>query len=770
MAATATSPAGTAGSTRAPFAVRLALLNLGFTPVVAQIVLMRELIVVFCGNEASFGIVFAAWLLCTAAGATLLGRWLPLSSRGLVAALQIALAIALPASVLVARSSRALLPATPGELLGPGAILILSFLSLSVFCVPAGWLFAAGSRLYRHEVRTNVATATGTAYLFDAAGSAAGGLLASALLIRICSDLQLAIVVGTVSLVSAALLVSRSTTRRLVLCAMAVVTGVGAITVSPRLDAASLSRLWPGFEVMATRSSIYGNLAVVESEGNRSVYENGFIAFTGQDRAAAEESVDFALLQHPAPGSVLLIGGGVNGSVGEVLKHPSVRRVDYVELDPEVIAIARAYFPEVWISMADPRVRVHSLDGRFFLKTSPDTYDVIVVNLPDPVTAQLNRFYTREFFAEAASKLRPGGVVSFSVHGSENYVGPELGEFLRCLHRTLREVFPAVAMVPGDTVHFSASQSSAALATDAAQMIARLRERHLNLLYVSEYYLPFRMSPERMEQLRKQVAPDSRTRVNSDFAPVAYYFGVALWSAQFRAELRSAFLVLAQLPFTVLLAGILAATVAIALVCLRAAPHRGRSAAAAYCVGATGLTVMSLEVLLLLGFQAIYGYLYYQLAVVVAGFMTGIALGSWRRPAEGKKEPMGALALLQILAAASPVLLYASLVVLSRLSGMTALRPLSVVAFPILAIACGSLGGYQFRAATCVYFGADQSGHPGRLYGIDLLGASLGALVVGTYLVPVFGVARTAAVIAMLNVPPALLALASTRRAPAARP
>lgn len=763
----ALSPDRTAGL-RLPLAVRVALLTLGFIPVVAQIVLMRELMVVFCGNEASFGILLATWLLCTAVGASVVGRWLPFSPRVLVAALQVTLALALPASVVLARCSRALLPITPGELLGPGAILILSFVSLSAFCVLSGWLFAAGSQLYSREASVGMAGATGAAYLFDAAGSAGGGLLASILLIRFCSDLQLAIVVSMVSLASAALLAGRSAPQRILLCAIVGVLAAGALHASPRWDAASLGRLWLGSRLIATRSSMYGNLAIVETEGTSSLYENGLIAFTAKDQAAAEESVHFALLQHPSPARVLLIGGGVNGSLAQVLKHASVEHVDYVELDPQVIAMAHDYFPEVRPSMADSRVRVHSMDGRFFLKNSAQTYDAIVVNLPDPVTAQLNRFYTREFFAEAAAKLRPGGVFSFSVHGSENYVGPELAEFLRCLNRTLRQVFAAVAIVPGDTVHFSASASEATLAWDAAQMLDRLRARRLDTLYVSEYYLPFRMSPERMEQLREQVRPGPKTRVNSDFSPVAYYFGIALWSARFRADLRAGFFTLAQLPFNRLLAFVLLGTVSIVLACLRGAAHRRRRAAAGYCVAATGMTLMSVEMLLLLGFQAIYGYLYYQLAVVVAGFMTGMALGSWGSQQPAGRPSMDKLVMIQMLAAGLPLLVYVSLLGFSRWAGST-LTPLVVAAFPLLATACGFLGGYQFRAASRAYHDTENSGSRGGLYGLDLLGAAVGALVVGTYLVPVFGVAKTATVIAWMNVPPAMLAFASRREQPPLR-
>ena len=214
--------------------------------------------------------------------------------------------------------------------------------------------------------------------------------------------------------------------------------------------------------------------------------------------------------------------------------HPSLERVDYVELDPMIFDIAAQYFPAAWEKIRrDSRVQVHAMDGRRFLKTTSDSFDVIIVNLPDPHTAQLNRFYTEEFYREAAAKLRPGGIVSFQVTSSENYISQELADFLRCLQRTLRQVFPEVTAIPGETVHFFAAAKPGTLTTDPQELLRRLRARRLHTQYVREYFLPFRMSPDRMQDLQLQIEPLPSTPVNRDFAPVAYYFDVVLWSAPF---------------------------------------------------------------------------------------------------------------------------------------------------------------------------------------------------------------------------------------------
>ena len=116
---------------------------------------MRELLVVFYGNELALGVMLANWLLWTALGASLLGRWAVRSRhpRKLVAGLQTLLAFALPLTLLAVRASKGFCQSIPGEILGPVPMFLTSCATLSVFCVISGGLFAAGSRLIRGDVR-----------------------------------------------------------------------------------------------------------------------------------------------------------------------------------------------------------------------------------------------------------------------------------------------------------------------------------------------------------------------------------------------------------------------------------------------------------------------------------------------------------------------------------------------------------------------------------------------------------------------------------------
>jgi spermidine synthase len=782
------------------FGIRASVLLLGFTAAIAQIVLLRELMLVFGGNEISLGLVLAVWLLWTAVGSGVAGRLALRTAdpRRWMAGLQALLALALPATVLGVRFGKAALTTVPGESLGPAAALLVSLAALSVFCILSGSLFTAASRLWTcvetterlqpielagatDESPASPADGGARVYMVEAVGAVAGGLLAGLALLRLCSPLQIACGLGLLNLMAAVGLATRRWWAR-----CAAVAALAGLSVPvwlpaglPALENRLLQRLWPpGYRLAATRSSPYGNLAVVETEGLRSVYENGLILFHAPDPEGAEEAVHYALLEHPAPRSLLLIGGGANGSLRQALQHPSLARVDYVELDPAIIEIARRYFPEEWApAESDARVDVHVTDGRRFVQTAEGPFDVIVVNLPDPHTAQLNRYYTLEFFREAAAKLAPDGVLSFRLAASENYIGPDLAEFLRTMEKTLRAAFPEVVTIPGETVHFFAAKRAGVLTRDAATLLARLRERRLDTTYVREYYLPFRMAPERMSDLDERIRQLPSTRVNRDLAPVAYYFDMTLWSSRFGHGYALALRALGGVSFARLTFALGLLLMALALA------GRRRFSAAASCTAATGLTSIGLEVLLLLAFQARYGSLYQGLALLIAAFMAGMAVGSglergartlacrvetlldtWARSRtqasarvptrHARVRAPQTLAWVQCLVALAPLALCACF-------------PAPQAVYPALALVCGALGGYQFALASRVLRAAKPKPRPGALYAVDLAGSCVGAILFSLYLIPVFGFFRTSLVAAELNLAPAALAFLSySARAP----
>jgi spermidine synthase len=375
----------------------------------------------------------------------------------------------------------------------------------------------------------------------------------------------------------------------------------------------------------------------------------------------------------------------------------------------------------------------------------------------------LNRFYTIEFFRSARDRLAPGGLLSFELRSSEETISPGLQEFLRCIQHTLEEVFPYVVTIPGETIHFFGAMQPDVLTRNPQVLMARLRERNLKTQFVSQYFIPYRMMPDRMEQVSEQLWPIGSTPVNRDFAPIAYYFDVVLWSTQFNSAYSRWLRAVANIPFAAVLEAVLILSLLLAapLAFVRTLERRARSATAC-CVAATGFTSIALQMFLLLAFQSIYGYVYHQLTILIGLCMAGIALGSWlgmRRIRLRGRPPYRDVAWTQFLLALSgPVLIFV-VALLAKISGVAATWLAAQCVFPALAALSGVLGGYQFPIAAEIYLlnGTGRS-KPGVLYAIDLLGGCAGALLLCTWLIPVFGFWRTAWLSAAINLAPALLA------------
>ena len=755
--------------------VFLAVFLAGFSAFSAQIVFLRELLVLFYGNELSLGVILGCWLFWTGLGSLGLGR---ISDRFRSPALVLAVAQTLLAFVLVLtlpaiRSAKLLLGLAPGQITGYGSIFLVSFSVLSLTCLLNGFLFALGCRSYDRisagkaaDPSLRPARGLGLVYIVEALGSTAGGLLTSLLLIRILDSMPMLTLMGFLNLAaSGALLLAGPSPRRSrffkVVWPTAAVFALAALLTGQihTLDRLSRRWQWRGFKLERIENSIYGNLAVTARENQFSVFENGLLVFTYPDESTAEESVHFALLQHPEPRRVLLIGGGAGGGLGEILRHPSVEEVTYLELDPAIIRLAGEFLPPGERRfLTDLRVEIVYGDGRLYLERSGNEYDLILLNLPDPLTAQINRFYTREFFALARSRLREGGVLGFGVTSSPNYVSGELRNFLGSLYRTLDGIFPAVVIVPGGTNHFIAAASPGYLTDDYRIIEERVGERSLDLRYVRGYYLADRMSRERIEYLRGMIETAPRARINRDFHPISYFFNVVFWSSYFAGETGGWFIRFLQAALVIRWwwFGLPAVLALIAFPVFRHRVSRSRGGWVLWPVFTSGFSEIVFQVVVLLAFQIFYGYVYYKLGLLLTLFMVGLALGAGAVTAlfPRLRNDYRALLVTQIAICLYPLLLPAVFSFLAAARGMEAVFTLGErLIFPLLPLTAGFVGGFQLPLAGRMYLKERKKVGlvAGLTYGADLFGACLGAVAVSALILPILGVNATCWAVSLVN-------------------
>ena len=275
--------------------------------------------------------------------------------------------------------------------------------------------------------------------------------------------------------------------------------------------------------VLAQRTTKYQELTIFQTPGfGKVLVLDKDVQSTERDEYIYHDTlVHPAMLLHENPRRVLIVGGGEGATLREVLRHPSVERAVMVDIDGELMDIARELLPE-WHQGAfdDPRAEVIADDARAWLERSQETFDVILVDLVDPVgeDSPARFLFTREWYALLRAHLNERGTVALQggmlllTHHREHPV----------IRRTVADVFKHVrtyrTYIPGYFLQFGfilATDSVDAASIPADTWTARLVERELSLRYLNgpliaaQFVLPNDL----------QAAIDLETMISSDEEP-----------------------------------------------------------------------------------------------------------------------------------------------------------------------------------------------------------------------------------------------------------
>ncbi|HBR15844.1 MAG TPA: hypothetical protein DD723_09970 [Candidatus Omnitrophica bacterium] len=732
---------------------------LGFTSVISQIVLLRELVSVFYGNETAYAIILASWLFWVAAGSLTFSFFSRKIHRPriVIFLLNTVVCCVLPLTVMAVRYLRPFLDIPVGVMMGLGSMCLASFVLLGPLTFILGGLFTLYCRAGEASGDPDSAGVdAGTIYFWESCGAVAGGMFFSFALIHVLSSLAAVVLLGMINLAAMIFWLERKSLGFKAGFVVLSVTGLALVSGEiGKLERLTQAASFKGVEVVAAEDSIYGHLVMTKLGKEYSLYENGLLSYTTREELSSEEQIHFPLLEHPDPGRVLLIGHGVAGGLGELLKYPQLQ-IDYLELDPEVVSVSQAHLPpEFLMSLKDRRVSMIYADARWFVKQTSQKYDVVIVGLPDPLTAMINRYYSLEFFNEVVRILNPKGILSLSVTSSENYLSQEAGDFLRSIHSTLKMVFTDVRSIPGDTNIFLAARESGLLTLDATTLMERLKKRGIETKYVREYYLPFKLSEDRIHYIEDVLREEGR--LNTDTRPIAYLYDIVLWSTQFHTGFKKMVVVLDRIKgWHLAVIPVLILAVGWVLRC------RYPSSAVSLSVMTTGFCEIIFQLIVILAFQTLYGYAYYKIGMIIASFMGGLVLGSlWARKiiAERPRQIFRIYQLTQVMICVYPLILPGLFVFFRDVAAAQRMMGIFASAFACLPVIAGLIGGLQYPLAQVLVRrgeGADpKEGGPSRsagiLYALDVVGASIGALVTGAILIPLWGINTVAFLCAGIN-------------------
>jgi len=666
----------------------------GISSVVVQLATIREFLALFQGNEFVIALILFSWLALGGIGTRLAQITTQRREQATVerlSALSFLLAGLAPLHLLAIRlghpylfiqgSSVGFYP-TWGYILltiTPYTLLIGFVLPYSLFVLRNSLPDYPGARIY----------------ITDNLGDVLGGALFAFVLVYWASPLAAAFWANLPLLICSAWLlwISHRNRRKGLLAAFGVLTllSVGLLveplTLVPREG-----------ELVWYRESRYGRLEVHQSSEQFTLFRDGVPLFSNQNQALAEETVHYPLSQIEKPQAVLLLS--YEGGTMQELDKYNLAAIDYVELDFEVTKALLKF----GLIIETDRLNFFHQDGRSFLADSNKKYDAIIINLPEPDTFQTNRFFTDQFFELARAHLAAKGVLSFSMAGFDNYLAESHRQKLSSLFKTANRHFTEVLLLPGQRIFFLCRNET--IKTDIPERLARA---DIKAPFIQGYFHGD-VTTERITRLNALLDPDAP--LNQDLYPRLIRLMFSQWFAKF-ATSPTLFVIFFLI-------------ISVVYACYLSKEE--------FVLFSTGFMTMGSEVLVIFAFQIYFGYIYFQIGLIVTVFLAGLLPGAWW----GQRFEGPPLRILAFTDAFLIALVGLFSVALYSVGGRLPVAFFLAFGF-LISLACG----FQFPVALQSAGGGNTA--VTRTFAADLIGAACGTLLTSLLLIPFLGVVGASA-------------------------
>ena len=724
---------------------------LGLTSIISQLVIIREAIINFYGNELFIGLAIGFWLIWVSIGSLSLPQLFskPNSLKVLVFCHFIT-PFVLFGEIILFRLNRLLL-ANSGQT--PDFILSLGYLFLIIapLCLILGLQFVMAaktvitnvqkesSRLKRIvewirekffvQQKIKITYLVSQGYFYEALGLVIGGLLFSFIFVRLDS-INLFFVLAIINIG--------------ILLMLIIFTWLTPDVSSFFINKTNNWR-FANQKLVKSVNTRFGQIAITQTGDQYNFYESGLFIGSTQENFFKEELIHFPLLYHSSPKQILLIGGGFNGVINEILKYP-VEKIYYLELDPQLITLVQPYLsPELLVAQKDPRVNIVFDDAIHFLKTSDQSFDIVIVNLPNPSTVLINRFYTINFFERIKEKLNQDGILEIYLSSSANYFSPGLEDLATSVFRRLDQTFDNLVVLPEDNILYLASQAK--INYNPWQLLKRYNQYGLNNQLVTKDYIYYRLTNERVAQALDNFKADSTPEINADIQPVGYWHQNLFWFSSHYPKITKSLGILSKITLgrLVIFSLIMFFIIFYSLDVLVKKKER----ILATLTTIPEFSMLSVEIIFLFLFQIIYGYLYYQLSLIITVLLTGIGVSTWLANFLVLRGKVKYSYLIRLYFYISLYFIFLVLIILFLPQALE----LPAV-FYWLVFMAGFLGGMEFPMVNKFYLQLklEPDKKTGTIYSADSLGSSLGAIIATIFLLPILGIWQTVVFLALVNI------------------
>ncbi len=744
--------------------VLIAILIMGFSGLVSEIILLREFLIVFSGNEFSIGIILANWLILEAFGSFFLGRKVEKIQNKLEAYIIITIlfSISLFIAIFQIRLLKNMLGFSIGEIIGFLPMFYSSFLILLPVSILHGALFTFSCEIYS-IFSSQARYSAGKVYAYETIGTIIGGFVCTYLFIPYLNSFQIILWLTLVNLIICLALIIPywriGLFQMIILFVVSIVIFFSTYLImtsnTEEIHQYSIKKQWKNQNILHYQNSPYGNICVIENEGQYIFFEDGVSSLITPvpDIPFVEEIVHFPSLAHPKPRRLLILSGGAGGIINGALQYPSIETIEYAELDPLLISLIRKFPTQLTeYELNDKKVNIRHIDGRFFLKSTQDKYDLILIGITEPSNLQANRFFTKEFFSLAKEKLNDKGILVIGLPGSLTYMNEELKNLNSCIYHTLKSVFKNIRVIPGDGNNlYLSSDSNEILTIERMKIIERLNHYKIKADVIIPWYIEQKLHPGWQLWFSKFIEGSSK-KINTDLNPVGVFYSISHWNALFAPHLRWLFKQFDRMNLKTIYPLFF---IPFILWFILRKKKQFFKAGIALAIITTGFGGMIFDLILIFAFQSIYGYIFSWIGLLVASFMAGAAFGSLALTMIMNRLKNGFKFFIKIEVGIICFAVVCPGIIISGYSYLS--NPVhfyvSKALFLALSFISGVLIGAQFPLANKLYLkdSSSLSETAGLIYSSDLLGGWFGGIIGAVVLLPVLGILGAGIVVAMLK-------------------
>lgn len=562
------------------------IIGTGISSITVQLITIREFLTQFHGNEITISLVLFCWLILTGLG-SLGAKAFKHTSLTLYSLLILLIALWPLAQILMIRYFRETL-FIHGSSPGFYQILFYIIATITPYCLLTGFILPYA--LEALKVQDSGFT-SGHLYIVDNIGDIIGGILFSFILVYWLKPFKIIAVTSALLILASILLSAQTRKYYLLICTVILTSAFYGYALNSHFERSTLSKQYG--EILRYVESPFGRIIITQEGPQHTFWESGHPLYSDVNVISSEEKIHYPLSQLDRVQNILLVSGGLGETLEEVSKyHP--KHIDYVELDPYLTDTAQ----ELGFLKKAPALSIINHDARHFMKTTSQQYDAIIIDLPDPDTFQINRFFTVEFFSLAKNVLKQDGILSFAMEYSLNYMSEIRKKKLSTAYNTALLHFKNVTIIPGGEAYFLCRDGG--ISTDIP---VRLHIKSISTRYIEGFYAG-NVTSERIRQLNDGI--DREEPINTDFEPRMIHIVFKEW-----------FFKLGTTPWAFL-------WIFLFIILFYAFFMKKEE----YVLFSTGIATMGVEMLTVFVFQVIHGYIYLKIGAIVTVFLLGLFPGA----------------------------------------------------------------------------------------------------------------------------------------------